>query len=521
MKLLALASVGLVTTTVACVMALVGLGSLNANVVTLDAHVARPLATFADLRHSQGDSRVNVWAYVEATSDADRAVVAASIADSDARVHKHVETYLTQHGSTTDARGTAMRMFETDFAAWKQVRDTVVLPAADAGDRPAAAAGVNGPLNVANEAMGVPLDQLFAAEATAERATADSAAATYVRARAELLTVVAASLIVAIAFSWWLTRQLLGGIVTVHRSLDAMASGDLTMPATVRSRDEIGQMAGALTKAQESLRSTLTGIGRTAQSVATAAEHLILANTHIASGTQETSLQAGVVASSAEQVSRDVQTVAAGAEQMGASIREIAQNANEAAKVAETATAVAAGTNDVVVRLGLSTKEIGNVVKTISSIAAQTNLLALNATIEAARAGEAGKGFAVVAGEVKDLARETALATEEITRRVEEIQLETTAAGAAIGQISSIIASINAFQMTIASAVEEQTATTNEMSRSVTEAAAGSGEIAANIVGVASSATSASTIVDEITDSAEELARMSADLREQIAAFTY
>ena len=220
----------------------------------------------------------------------------------------------------------------------------------------------------------------------------------------------------------------------MRASLDAMAEGDLTVRADVRSRDEIGRMAEALTAAQTALRAALTGVGQTAGTVASAAEELSAANAQVTAGSEETTARAGVVADAAQQVSRNVQSVAAGADQMGASIREIAQNANAAASVAGRATGVVADTNDAISKLGASSQEIGEVVKQITSIAAQTNLLALNATIEAARAGEAGKGFAVVAGEVKELAAETARATEDIARRVETIQNDTAERGRGDGR---------------------------------------------------------------------------------------
>jgi len=157
----------------------------------------------------------------------------------------------------------------------------------------------------------------------------------------------------------------------------------------------------------------------------------------------------------------------------------------------------------------------------IRDIAEQTNLLALNATIEAARAGEMGKGFAVVASEVKDLAQETARATEDISRRVQAIQTDTTGAVTAIEGISAVIARISDFQTTIASAVEEQTATTAEMNRSVSEAAGGTGEIAQNITGVAEAAQLTSQGVSETQQATAEMARLSTELSSLVATFRF
>jgi methyl-accepting chemotaxis protein len=262
-----------------------------------------------------------------------------------------------------------------------------------------------------------------------------------------------------------------------------------------------------------------TSLEESAQSLAGASRELSAVSQQMASNAEETATQANVASAAAEEVSRNIATVATATEEMGASIKEIAKSANEAAKVATAAVKVADKTNATVAKLGESSAEIGNVVKVITSIAQQTNLLALNATIEAARAGEAGKGFAVVANEVKELAKQTAKATEDISRKIEAIQTDTKGAVEAIAQIGKIINQINDIQNTIASAVEEQTATTGEISRNVAEAARGSSEIAQNVTGVAQAARGTTEGAGDTKKSAEELSKMALDLQQLVNQF--
>ncbi|SFT33094.1 methyl-accepting chemotaxis protein [Geodermatophilus amargosae] len=355
--------------------------------------------------------------------------------------------------------------------------------------------------------------------AASARQTVAEAREAYTSARTLTIVVVALGLVVSLVLAVLVARSVTRPVERIREVLGKVAGGDLRVRAGETGGGELAEVARSLDATLDSLSGVLVLVRDSAGRLQGASTQLDSAASGIAEFSRAASDQTDAVVASAGEVAASVDTVATGSSQMETAIREIAHNAAEAARVAGQAVDVAETTTRTVGKLGDSSQEIATVVKLINGIAEQTNLLALNATIEAARAGEAGKGFAVVASEVKELAQETARATEDISRRVEAIQADTAGAVEAISRISAVIGEINDFQATIAAAVEEQTATTNEMNRNVAEAAGGSRHIATAIGGLADGTQQTGARVADAQRAAAELARMSGELQDAVARF--
>ncbi|MEU8233286.1 methyl-accepting chemotaxis protein [Actinoplanes sp. NPDC048967] len=516
-KILATIAVAVV---VAVTVGIVGLVALSA--ASASAH----------LLYTSNVAGIKAMGQLEATVRQARSDVAnVALSQDDATAEKYVaafaadkpvfDTASAEYSRSGPADRAVFADLQSRWQAYVQLVETTLIPLGRANDLPGYQKVRDGEVVPVMAAISQDVDVLVDKEDTAAAEAAAGADSAYRSSRMHSILLLVIGALLALGLGLLTARGIVRSLYRVKDVCDALAAGDLTRTSGLMSRDEPGRMGQALDAAVVNLRTTVATIDGSASSLASASEQMSSTATQIAASAEETSAQAQTVSAAAEQISRSVDTVSAGSEEMGASIREISQNATEAAQVASQAVSVTAATSATMTKLGESSAEIGNVVKVITAIAEQTNLLALNATIEAARAGEMGKGFAVVASEVKDLAQETARATEDISHRVEAIQADTTGAVTAIEEITRVIARISDFQTTIASAVEEQTATTAEMNRSVTEAATGTSDIALNITGVAEAARLTSEGVTQSQQATSELARLSSDLKALVTNFRY
>lgn len=362
------------------------------------------------------------------------------------------------------------------------------------------------------------------------------------------VAIAAGSLLIGIISAWVIGRGISRPVLAITAAMKAPAGGDksVVIPGVER-RDEMGAMAATVqvfkdnmiradelaareaheTRLREErgrLIEQLTlnfdaGVSELLSAVAGASTEME-STAHSMSGiATDTMHRATAVASAAEQASANVQTVATATEELSSSIQEISRQVSQSAQIAKRAVDQAQQTDSQIQGLALAAQRIGEVVRLISDIAAQTNLLALNATIEAARAGAAGRGFAVVASEVKDLASQTAKATEDIGKQISSIQQETSGAVSAIQLIGATISEINEIAAGIASAVEEQTAATREIARNVEQAATGTEQVTSNILEVTRAASETGSAATQVTATAGELSSKSERLKAQVERF--
>ncbi|MDR3519034.1 MAG: methyl-accepting chemotaxis protein [Azospirillaceae bacterium] len=359
---------------------------------------------------------------------------------------------------------------------------------------------------------------------------------------------VAAAAATAILLCWLVTRNIARPIVRMTRLMRRLAQGDQSIEIHDAHRgDEVGAMARAVEifktnaieaqqlaaaqaeeqAAKQQRTETVTALvesfeGHAVQilgMVAKSARSLDSTAQSMTTIAEQTNRQATASAVASEQTAANVNTVAAATEEMASTLQEISTQVAKSSAVANRAVEEARETTSAVQSLAESAQRIGEVVTLINNIASQTNLLALNATIEAARAGEAGKGFAVVASEVKNLATQTAQATEEIASQITAMQQATDGAVAAISHIGTTIGSINEITLTIAGAVEEQSAATNEIARNVQQAAAGTQEVSSTIARVTEAAAETGTAAHNVLDAANDLTSQSDTLRREVETF--
>ena len=449
------------------------------------------------------------------------ALPAASIAEAQQSAAASVET-MAEHAAAVDAMPLSADA-RASFEEFQTASETYLTALAQLQATPPGSPAALPLLQTMSDNEDLIEESLTAATTSAAAAaqqTVTEARDAYAGARTLTIAVVVLGLVVSVVLALLVARSVTGPVQRIREVLGKVAAGDLRVRAGATGGGELGEVARSLDETLDSLGGVLTLVRDSADRLQGASTQLDTAAGSIAEFSRAASDQTDVVVASAGEVAASVDTVATGSSQMETAIREIAHNATEAARVAGQAVGVAENTTRTVGKLGDSSQEIATVVKLINGIAEQTNLLALNATIEAARAGEAGKGFAVVASEVKELAQETARATEDISRRVEAIQADTAGAVDAISRISSVIGEINDFQATIAAAVEEQTATTNEMNRNVAEAAGGTRQIASAITGLADGTQQTNARVGDARQAAAELARMSGELQDAVRRFS-
>ena len=408
---------------------------------------------------------------------------------------------------------------------------------------------IDGTMNKIGPTMAQELDDIVTSKKASQDELGPRAAAEMEQSMIIALVISGVALVLGLTAGFVIARGITRPISAMTNAMGVLANGDTTVAIPARGqRDEIGTMAEAVQVFKDNMIETErlrseqeetkkraeaerrqmmldladkfeASVGHVVGAVTSAATELQATAQSLSATAEETSQQSNAVAAASEQMTQNVQTVASATEELSSSIREIGNQVSESTRIVGTAVTQAEDTNAKVKTLAEAAQKIGDVVTLINEIAAQTNLLALNATIEAARAGEAGKGFAVVASEVKNLATQTAKATEEIAGQVRAIQEATDTSAQAIESIAQTINRVNEISTAIASAVEEQGAATQEIARNVQEASTGTSEVTSNIGGVTQASQQTSAGSTQVLSAASELAKNGEKLRQEVETF--
>jgi methyl-accepting chemotaxis protein len=490
--------------------------------------------------------RVNGGRLITADTAELRTEVSATIAKRDGQLAEQFARYEAE--PLTQAERDGYGAFRRQLAAYKELQRQALEHAA-AGDVAGGQRIYNTTMSAGINAVLAEWDRLVELNAAASRESGARIEETYAAANRDVLALAALALIVGMGALAMVLRGVSRPLRVIAAATQRLAAGDTEteIPGQDR-RDEIGTLAGSVVVFRENLIRTRAleaetalaradaetqrraatraladafeqAVGGIVGGVSAAATELEATARSLTGSAADAAGQSGTAAMAANEAAANVNTVAAAAEELGSSVQEIGRQVSSSAELARTAVAEAIGTVALVQDLSAAAAKVGDVVGLISTIAAQTNLLALNATIEAARAGEAGRGFAVVATEVKELAGQTAKATEEITGQIGRIQASTGQAVTAIDGIGRRIREIDGVAASIAAAVEQQGAATQEIVRNVAEAAAGTGAVTGTIASLALSAEETGAAAAQVLGAASEMSRQSEHLSAEVGRF--